>query len=138
MLNNFIITQRVLTLDSISLIIELAYNNSLIHGEIVYEENLSLNELEEQCYPLLDKLFTEDRLRDLSLKISTEITDAAYEGDYTVEDTVNLNDDLKLTHFSFYEDAIILTYVAPLIFNEHIIDVQLNHEYIIEDVMINM
>lgn len=125
--------------DTILLELFLNFSNNKLSGEIYNEENVPLKELEEKCYDVLDKLFTTENYTRITNQTSEEITKAANEQEELDPiDNDTLRQDMRLDSFTFFEDAVILSYLAPTIFEENEISVQIDFNFTIEDIAIDI
>ncbi|AZA78671.1 hypothetical protein EG347_14715 [Chryseobacterium sp. G0186] len=134
------IIKKELAEDNLSVLFDIGIIEKTMPAEFSLEEpGLSIenyNALLQKGEETLEILYYKNEIERIKEEISIEITESAYEGDFRTEEYANLVKDLFVSGFHFFEEDIIIVFMAPEIFSNNTINVQLDYLLEIQDLSI--
>jgi len=136
------VTKEEITADSLKVLFEIDAIKKKIAAELFLEQDGSSKEdykaLLAQSKRVLETLFIKNEIVEITKAIAIEITESAYEGDLREKEYAELRQDLLIDQFHFFEEELIIVFVAPKIFSNNAINVQLDYSLEIQDLSIDM
>lgn len=136
------ITKEEITADSLKVLFEIDAIKKSVPAELFLEQPGSSKEdykpLLAQSKRALEALFYKNAIAGITEAIAIEITESAYEGDLREKEYAALKQDLVIDEFHFFEEELIIVFVAPKIFSNNTINVQLDYSLEIQDLSIDM
>ncbi|GEM_PF-2149468 len=136
------IIKKEIAEESLSVLFDIGIINKTMPAEFSLEDPGSsienYNELLQKGEETLEILYYKNEIARITEEIAVEITESAYEGDFRAGEYANLVEDLTVSGFHFFEEDIIIVFVAPEIFSNNTINVQLDYSLEIQDLSIDM
>lgn len=95
-------------------------------------------EMVEKSKQTLETLFYKNEIKRITEEIAVEITESAYEGQLKMQEYADLKEDLAISEIHFFEEDLLIVFLAPNIFLQNTINVQVDYALTIQDLSIDM
>lgn len=142
MQENIRIINEKITGDSLKLIFAIDNIKKNIPATFLLDEPGSsksdYEELIEKSKQTLETLFYKNEITRITEEIAVEITESAYEGELKMQEYADLKQDLTVNTFHFFEEDLLIVFLAPNIFLQNTINVQVDYALAIQDLSIDM
>jgi hypothetical protein len=136
------VINEIITADSLNLLFDIDIIKKSIPATFLLDEPGSskrdYGELIEKSKQTLETLFYKNEIKRITEEIAIEITESAYEGELKMQEYADLKQDLTVSAFHFFEEDLLIVFLAPKIFLQNTINVQTDYALAIQDLSIDM